>query len=59
MFSHYLNMDFKEKILLPNVATITVLDPIPTKGMTALKDSNELMQETRQKMLEVFIKTSS
>ena len=59
MFSHYLNMDVKEKIFLANAATITVLDRIHTKGMTASNDANELKEETRQKMLEVFIKTSS
>ena len=52
-------MDFKERILLPNIATITVLDPIHTNGMDSSKDLNELMHETRQKMLQVFIKSSS
>ena len=59
VFSHYCNMDVKEKILVPNIATITVLDPIYTNGMDSSKDFNELMHETRQKMLQVFIKTST
>lgn len=59
VFSHYCNMDFKERILLPNIATITVLEPIHTNGMDSLKDLDDLMHETRQNMLEVFIKSSS
>ena len=59
VFSHYQNMDFKEKIILPNIATITVLEPIQTKGKHMPDDLSGLMEETRQKMLDTFIKTSS
>ena len=51
-------MDFKEKIIVPNIATITVLDPIHTIGKHPTKDLCELMEETRQKMLDTFVKTS-
>ena len=52
-------MDFKKRIIVSNIATMTVLDTIHTKGMDPSKDSNQLMQETRQKMLDAFVKTSS
>ena len=54
-------MDFKEKILLPNIATMTVLDPISTEGLSngSTKDLDELMQKTRQNMLDVFVKTGN
>lgn len=58
VFSHYCNMDVKERILVPNTATMTVLEPINTNGLHPSKDFDKLMQETRQKMLDVFVKTS-
>lgn len=59
VFSHYLNMDVKEKTLVPNIATITVLEPINTIGKSPDKDLCDIMEETRQKMLDVFVKSSS
>lgn len=59
VFSHYENMDIKENMLLPNRGTITVLESIPTKEKLLADDLSGLMEDTRQKMLETLVKTSS
>ena len=59
VFSHYHNMDFHEKIILPNIATITVLESINTVGKHPVKDLRDIMESTRQNMLKAFVNSSS
>ncbi len=54
VFSHYNFFDKKRKIFEPSGITVRVLDPIPTDGLDAGKDAEDLANRTRLKMLEVF-----
>ncbi len=51
--SHYDFLDTNDKIFEPACIDIRVLDPIPTRGMSA-KDVDTLTSLIRNRMLEVF-----
>ncbi len=58
VFSRYFFLDHNEERYEPGEVIITVLPPIPTKGMT-LEELPELVDKVRTAMTEVYCTTSA
>lgn len=50
-------LDVKKKIFTPGTVSVTVLPPVPTKGMSAA-DVDALVEKTRERMLEEIVRLS-